>query len=265
MSFLSRHSSQLFAISLLTFAGWLGACGVDGNGDPGTDADPGPKLFPGPCQINTDLGIDNTIDRRDTRTYSGDALIRVEQDNNVDGKLDYIQTRMYDGEARLFLLDEDTNGDTVIDLHRRYTYGPGGLLEKIEFDAGNDNSFERVQTHVYDSGKRLVSLDDDTNLDGAPESRYLYKYNVADQLTRIERDDAPIDGVFAYREDRTYDDGLLSSQVIDGNGDGVFEARVEYIRDGLGNVLQVDRHTNANVDEIADDREHWSYDCFSAQ
>lgn len=262
MSLLLKHRLFIVSVGLLLLA----ACNAGSNeGDPGPDAAPEPQGFPGPCQINTDLGLDGTIDRRDTRTYMDNKLLsRIEQDNNVDGAIDRIQTRIYDSAGRLFMLDDDTNADGIIDVHQSYTYNSDGLLDQIDIDNLYDGTVDRVQVHRYDGEKRLVVIEDDLNNDGVPDQRFQHKYNVGNQLTLIERDDAPFDGVIVTREHRSYDDALLKSREFDDNADGTIDRRIDFVRDGKGDIIQVEHDNDVAVALGSDDREYWTYDCFTS-
>ena len=255
-------------VAVLAPAVVLGACTAssgDGGGDDGEgpDASVDPIPFAGPCEIQTDALNDGTTDRRDVRSYDDEGrLVLLQRDDNVDGTNDYIQTRIYDAAGRLLIIDEDNPpADGVIDLHRVYVYRPDDLVEQIDFDTANDGTIDRIQTYTYDGGNRLVLIEDDLQNDGVPDRRFQRKFNNLDQLTRIERDDAPFDGVLVNREDRTYDsNGRLSARIFDDNADGIVDRRFDFVRDGIGNVTQVEIDTNA--DGVTDDREYWSYGCF---
>lgn len=259
--------NRLLLVVALASAAVFTACGVSSNtGDVDAGAEPDastePATFAGPCEIQTDNLNDGTTDRRDVRSYVDRRLVRLRRDDNVDGTDDYVQTRTYDGLERLQFLDEDNPpADGVIDLRRIYNYRADDQVDRIDFDTGNDDTIDRIQTYTYDGSNRLVLIEDDLQNDGAPDRRFQRKYNNLDQLTRIERDDAPFDGILVTREDRTYDsNGRLSAQLFDDNGDGTIDRRFDYVRDGIGNVIQVE--IDNNVDGMTDDRQYWSYGCF---
>ncbi|MEM9492702.1 MAG: hypothetical protein AAGC55_26375, partial [Myxococcota bacterium] len=95
------------AVLVVGAGGSMTACGDVASSDGPSDAtDAGPVIndddenvarsYPGPCLIETDVGLDETIDARDMRTSEDDLLATLERDNDADGVIDYRQLRSFD-------------------------------------------------------------------------------------------------------------------------------------------------------------------------
>jgi len=244
-------------------------CAASGNG-PETDpdaatfdaqliqGDAGTLAVPGPCRLDTDLGPDSVVDRRDFRTYEGGLLVRIERDNDVNGVLDYVQTRSYDEDGRLIGLSIDTNADGAIDDSRVYNIGLNGKTASIDFDTNNDGTLDQIWRYLYDTDDRLDSIERDTNADTVVDVLERYYRALNNTVYRIDRDTG-LDGTIDFVEIRAYVDNLLQVLERDTDGDGDLEFRQSYHRDSDSKVIRVE--IDRQADDIAEEHLLYLYEC----
>lgn len=213
--------------------------------------------FPGPCRLDTDLGPDDIVDRRDFRTYTDGLLTRIERDNDVDGVVDYVQLRTYDA-GLLATLTEDIDNDGAVDRSRVYNNGANNKVASIDFDDNQDGVVDRTFRYLYNTGDQLVAIERDNDLDGAADLLESYYRTSAGFTYRIDRDSA-VDGTIDWVESRAHVDNLLQILERDTDADGDLEFRQRYIRDGDGVVLRVE--IDRQADGVFEEHLLYTYDC----
>lgn len=188
------------------------------------------------AQMETDVSVDATIDRR--KTYDYDALGRLwqttedtdmdglanrtdtfiydslgrrshwEMDTTGDGVPNSIYTYLYDASGTLtgLVLDRfDTSGNITSSLLFSYEYMSTGKLGRIHVDLTADGVWDNTTTYVYDTAGRVAEVLSDLGRDGVDDSLTGYVYNPSTgALEKIEIDlgvDGSIDTQIARWEE----------------------------------------------------------------
>ncbi len=128
------------------------------------------------CRIDTDVGLDETVDRRDSREVVDGLLRWIRQDNNVDGTFDYIQERIYNTDRALVTINIDLDADTMIDQVQRFVIGLNGKVSTREFHTNNDGAVNASWLYVYDPGERVAEVRYDLDNDGTADRTDYYRW-----------------------------------------------------------------------------------------
>jgi len=156
-------------------------------------------IFPGPCSIEWDFGLDGVIDYRKTYVYDqGGTLLFEEWDRHADGVIDSRRSYSYDAQGEIVSAhwDRDANGtvDTVADVDsekmrtpidedelaagtRTYAFDADGNIRLEEYDPEHDGVVNARAIYSYDQMGNLQTKEWDDQADGSVEWRGLYIYD----------------------------------------------------------------------------------------
>jgi len=156
-------------------------------------------IYPGPCSIEWDFGLDGTINYRKMYIYDQDGTLLFEEwDRHADGTVDSRRTYSYNADGELISAewDRDANGtvDTVSDEEmdeamnpvdedamasgtRDYAYDRAGNVRLEEYDPEGDGIINARAIYSYDDHGNLVIKEWDDGADGTVEWRGEYVYD----------------------------------------------------------------------------------------
>jgi hypothetical protein len=189
----------------------LTACGAPlepvwtpGEQQPATPSQYRGEIYPGPCSIEWDYGLDGSVDYRKTYIYAEDGQLLFEEwDRHADGTVDSRRRYAYDADGDLVAVEWDLDANGTIDSltidslsdeavaeatryideeaaangTRRYAYDREGKVRMEEYDPENDGVVNARAIYSYDESGNLVTKEWDADADGTVEWRGRYVYD----------------------------------------------------------------------------------------
>jgi hypothetical protein len=183
----------------------MGAVWLPGTPAPNTFVEFSGDIYPGPCSIEWDFGLDGTIDFRKMYTYDDDGTLLFEEwDRHADGTVDSRRSYSYSTDGELLSAEWDRNANGSVDTvsgeemdeamnpvdegarasgTRDYAYDRAGNVRLEEYDPENDGIINARAIYSYDHHGNLLIKEWDDGADGTVEWRGHYVYEC---WTRIE-------------------------------------------------------------------------------
>ena len=156
------------------------------------------------------------------------------------------------GGARL--LSEECAGVSV--YRYAYEYDGSGHIVASTYDAGADGELDKSWAYLTDADGRVLEASVDDDMDGVPDAAQTFAWDADGNLTE-ETWDYTLDGLVDYRLTLAWSGGLLVSEQVDTDGDGVVDEEEVWTYDELGRPTEALLYKNGNG--TAAETTRWTY------